>query len=172
MKIIMPIETAAWLVKYTKLTDKQIAQFCQIELRNIMDLRAGRLQLNPVDPVNETQQLSYKEIQLSTQDPLRPLKNIMADLLTDKDLMVKEKAYVPTKLRRQKKHITLVVLKLYPNISDKEIAQLVSMSIKTIKEYKNNIEELTKNINVDEDLNTYFDLNPFWKNIKIKYNID
>ena len=175
MKIIMPLGTASWLIKNTNLQDKQIAEFCQISLREVMDLRAQRIQICPVDPVNYTQQLTYQEINICTQDKNRKLM-INGFAVDESKVKFKEKPYMPTKLRKSKKKAILILLKTYPMITEREIGQLMATPLKTIKEYKANLEELYKEIigdvNGDDDLESYVSLNPLWKTIKNKYQLE
>lgn len=168
----MPLGTASWLIKNTRLHDKQIAEFCGVTLREIMDLRDGRISICPVDPINYTQQLTLKAIKEATQDPHKKLQGntIMMDIISD--IKVTEKPYTPSKLRKSKKTAIVLLLKNYPMINPKEIRKLMNISIKTLEEYQNNLEELVKSINLDDDIESYLNLNPLWKEIKIKYQLD
>jgi hypothetical protein len=172
MKIIMPLGTASWLIKNTKLEDKQIAEFCGISLREVIDLRAGRTEICAVDPINYTQQLTLKEIKIATQDPSRKLKGdpLMMDILGD--IKVVEKPYTPSKLRRSKKTAIILLLKNYPMINPKEVRKLMNISIKTFQEYEKNLEELVKSVNLDDNIESYLNLNPLWRELKEKYDLD
>ena len=174
MKIIMPLSTASWLIKNTDIQDKQIAEFCQISLREVMDLRANRIQICPVDPINYTQQLTYKEIKVATEDKNRKLQinGNLFESLKPSDLKNKEKPYMPTKLRKSKKKAVLTLLKTYPMITEKEVSKLMAVPLKTIKEYKSNLNELIADNALEDDIEPYVNINPLWKTIKIKYNLE
>jgi hypothetical protein len=170
----MPLSTASWLVKNTHLQDKQIAEFCQISLREVMDLRADRIQICPVDPINYTQQLTVKEIQWGTADKNRKLhmNGQLFDSLKPGDFKNKEKPYMPSKLRKSKKKAVLSLLKTYPMITEKEVGQLMSVPLKTIKEYKANLDQLILDNALEDDIEPYVNINPLWKTIKAKYNLE
>ena len=70
----MPKATAVWLVENTTLTFKQIAEFCnlhELEIKGIADgdVAKGIKAYNPI----LSNQLTREEIQLSSEDPSRPL---------------------------------------------------------------------------------------------------
>jgi hypothetical protein len=171
----MPLGTAAWLVKNTQLQDKQIAEFCQISLREVIDLRDKKIEICPVDPINYTQQLTEEEIKLSTQDKNRKLQPISFDFQKDQlfdKINIKEKSYCPLKLRKKKKNAVLMILKTYPMITNKEINQLMNISTKTVEQYRQELSDYIKNFTFDDDLELYFNMNPLWKTIKNKYNLN
>ena len=71
---LMPMATAVWLVDNTSLTFKQISEFCklhEVEVQGIADGEVGKgiVGYNPII----AGQLSKEEINLSSQDPNRPL---------------------------------------------------------------------------------------------------
>ena len=73
---LMPMATALWLVENTTLTFKQIAEFChlhEVEVQGIADgeVAKGIKAYNPII----TGQLSREEIELSSNDQNRALKN-------------------------------------------------------------------------------------------------
>ena len=72
---LMPMATAVLLVENTTLTFKQIADFCklhEVEIQGIADgeVAKGIKAYNPII----SGQLSREEIEMSSQDPNRPLK--------------------------------------------------------------------------------------------------
>ena len=71
---LMPMATAVWLVENTSLTFKQIADFCklhEVEVQGIADgdVAKGIVGYNPII----ARQLTLDEINLSSNDPDRPL---------------------------------------------------------------------------------------------------
>jgi Uncharacterized protein conserved in bacteria len=72
---LMPKATAVWLIDNSTLTFKQIADFCglhELEVKGIADgdVAVGIKAYNPI----LSNQLTREEIQLSSEDPSRPLK--------------------------------------------------------------------------------------------------
>ena len=71
---LMPMATAVWLVENTSLTFKQISDFCklhEVEIQGIADgeVAKGIVGYNPII----SGQLTREEINLSTENPERPL---------------------------------------------------------------------------------------------------
>ena len=172
-KVIMPMGTAAWLIKNTHLEDRQIADFCKISIRDIIDMRNKKVQIHPVDPIYYTQQLTMEEIERCTADPNSRLKVHEENypMLNSKIKVPKEKPYLPSKMRREKKVGVLTIMKHYPMISDKDIHHLMNVPIKTVTNYRVNLEELIKEHPISESVESHISLNPLWRAIREKYNI-
>ena len=99
---LMPMATAVWLVENTKLTFKQIANFCnlhEIEVQGIADgeVAKGIMAYNPII----SGQLTREEIELASNDENRDLKikNTDIEISTEEK---KVKKYIPLSKRQDK----------------------------------------------------------------------
>ena len=134
---LMPKATAVWLVENTKISFKQIADFCnlhELEVKGIADgdVSKGIKAYNPI----LAGQLTREEIVASSKDSNRPLvlskKNL--DIITRK----KKLRYIPLSKRQDRPNAALWLIKNYPKLSDKQIAKLVGSTKNTISLIKNN----------------------------------
>ena len=136
-KPLMPKATAVWLVENTKISFKQIADFCnlhELEVKGIADgdVEKGIKAYNPI----LAGQLTREEIVASSKDSNRPLvlnkKNL--DIITRK----KKPRYVPLSKRQDRPNAALWLIKNYPKLSDGQIAKLVGSTKKTVSLIKSN----------------------------------
>ena len=135
-KPLMPKATAVWLVENTKITFKQIADFCalhELEVRGIADgdVAKGIKAYNPV----LAGQLTREENESSSKDSNRPL------VLTKKTLDIKSqkknKRYIPLSKRQDRPEAVLWLLKNYSLLSDGQIGKLVGSTKNTVSLIKN-----------------------------------
>ena len=133
---LMPKATAVWLVENTKISFKQIADFCnlhELEVRGIADgdVAKGIKAYNPV----LAGQLTRDEIESSSKDVDRPL------VLTKKALDIKSqkkgKRYIPLSKRQDRPEAVLWLIKNYPQLSDGQIGKLVGSTKNTVSLIKN-----------------------------------
>ena len=134
---LMPKATAVWLVENTKISFKQIADFCnlhELEVKGIADgdVEKGIKAYNPI----LAGQLTREEIVASSKDSNRPLVLNKKNL----DISTREKKprYVPLSKRQDRPNAALWLIKNYPKLSDKQIAKLVGSTKNTISLIKNN----------------------------------
>ena len=136
-KPLMPKATAVWLFENTKISFKQIADFCnlhELEVKGIADgdVEKGIKAYNPI----LAGQLTREEIVASSKDSNRPLvlnkKNL--DISTRK----KKPRYVPLSKRQDRPNAALWLLKNYPKLSDRQIGKLVGSTKNTVFLIKNN----------------------------------
>ena len=134
---LMPKATAVWLVENTKISFKQIADFCnlhELEVKGIADgdVEKGIKAYNPI----LAGQLTREEIVASSKDSNRPLvlnkKNL--DISTRK----KKPRYVPLSKRQDRPNAALWLIKNYPELSDRQIGKLVGSTKNTVSLIKNN----------------------------------
>ena len=134
---LMPKATAVWLVENTKISFKQIADFCnlhELEVKGIADgdVEKGIKAYNPI----LAGQLTREEIVESSKDSNRPLT------LNKKNLDIgvrKTKAkYVPLSKRQDRPNAALWLIKNYPKLSDRQIGKLVGSTKNTVSLIKNN----------------------------------
>ena len=136
---LMPKATAVWLVENTKISFKQIADFCnlhELEVKGIADgdVEKGIKAYNPI----LAGQLTREEIVASSKDSNRPLvlskKNLDISISTRK----KKPRYVPLSKRQDRPNAALWLIKNYPELSDRQIGKLVGSTKNTVSLIKNN----------------------------------
>ena len=136
---LMPKATAVWLVENTKISFKQIADFCnlhELEVKGIADgdVEKGIKAYNPI----LAGQLTREEIVASSKDSNRPLvlskKNLDISISTGK----KKPRYVPLSKRQDRPNAALWLIKNYPELSDRQIGKLVGSTKNTVSLIKNN----------------------------------
>tara|TARA_B100000029_G_scaffold388658_1_gene384891 strand:+ start:1803 stop:2375 length:573 start_codon:yes stop_codon:yes gene_type:complete len=136
-KPLMPKATAVWLVENTKISFKQIADFChlhELEVKGIADgdVAKGIKAYNPI----LAGQLTRDEIEASSKDTNRPL------VLNKKNLDIsdvkKKKKYIPLSKRQDRPNAALWLLKKFPQLSDGQIGKLVGSTKNTVTLIKNN----------------------------------
>ena len=131
-KPFMPKATAVWLVENTKISFKQIAQFCdlhELEIKGIADgdVAKGIKAYNPI----LAGQLTRDEIEESSKDENRPLTLIKKDL----EIKVEKKSnkyYVPLSKREDRPQAVLWLTKNYPILADSQIVKLVGSTKNTV----------------------------------------
>ncbi len=136
-KPLMPKATAVWLVENTKISFKQIADFCdlhELEVKGIADgdVAKGIKAYNPI----LAGQLTRDEIEASSKDSDRPLS------LSKKNLDIKDQKkiqkYIPLSKRQDRPQAALWLIKNYSMLSDGQIGKLVGSTKNTVSLIKNN----------------------------------
>ena len=134
---LMPKATAVWLVENTKISFKQIADFCnlhELEVKGIADgdVEKGIKAYNPI----LAGQLTREEIVASSKDNNRPL------ILNKKNLDIspqkKKPRYIPLSKRQDRPNAVLWLIKKYPKLSDRQVGKLVGSTKNTVSLIKNN----------------------------------
>ena len=135
-KPLMPKATAVWLVENTKISFKQIADFCnlhELEVKGIADgeVAKGIKAYNPI----LAGQLTREEIEASSKDTGRPL------ILNTKTLDIKSEKkvqkYIPLSKRQDRPDAVLWLIKNYPQLSDGKIAKLIGSTKNTVSLIRN-----------------------------------
>ena len=133
----MPKATAVWLVENTKISFKQIADFCnlhELEVKGIADgdVAKGIKAYNPI----LAGQLTRDEIEASSKDVNRSL------ILNKKNLDISDQKrnqkYVPLSKRQDRPNAALWLIKNYPQLSDGQISKLVGSTKNTVSLIKSN----------------------------------
>ena len=135
-KPFMPKATAVWLVENTKISFKQIANFCdlhELEIKGIADgdVAKGIKAYNPI----LAGQLTREEIEECSKDANRPLtlnKKIL-DIKSEK----KVKKYVALSKRQDRPEAVLWLTKNFPQLSDGQIVKLVGSTKNTVSAIRN-----------------------------------
>ena len=135
-KPFMPKATAVWLVENTKISFKQIADFCdlhELEVKGIADgdVAKGIKAYNPI----LAGQLTREEIESSSKDANRPLalnkKNL--DIKSEK----KVKKYVALSKRQDRPEAVLWLTRNCPQLSDGQIVKLIGSTKNTVSAIRN-----------------------------------
>jgi len=135
-KPLMPKATAVWLVENTKISFKQIADFCnlhELEVKGIADgdVAKGIKAYNPI----LAGQLTRDEIEASSKDINRPL------ILNKKTLDIKSEKktnrYIPLSKRQDRPEAVLWLTKNCPQLSDSQIVKLVGSTKNTVALIRN-----------------------------------
>ena len=130
-KPFMPTATAVWLVENTKISFKQIADFCdlhELEIKGIADgdVARGIKAYNPI----LAGQLTREEIEECSKDSTKSL------VLNKKTLDIKSEKkvnrYVPLSKRQDRPEAILWLTKNYPQLSDGQIVKLVGSTKGTV----------------------------------------
>ena len=130
-KPFMPKATAVWLVENTKISFKQIADFCdlhELEVKGIADgdVAKGIKAYNPI----LAGQLTREEIEESSKDASRPLT--LNKKVLDIKSITKTNKYVPLSKRQDRPEAVLWLSKNYPQLSDGQIVKLVGSTKNTV----------------------------------------
>ena len=135
-KPFMPKATAVWLVENTKISFKQIADFCslhELEVKGIADgdVAKGIKAYNPI----LAGQLTREEIEACSKDINKKI------VLNKKNLDIKsqqkKKQYVPLSKRQDRPDAIVWLIKNYPQLSDGQIAKLIGSTKNTASLIRN-----------------------------------
>jgi len=136
-KPFMPKATAVWLVENTKISFKQIAEFCdlhELEVKGIADgdVAKGIKAYNPI----LAGQLTRDEIEACSKDDNKPLSlsKKTININTEK----KSQKYIPLSKRQDRPNAALWLIKNYPKLSDGQIGKLIGSTKNTVTLIKNN----------------------------------
>ena len=135
-KPFMPKATAVWLVENTKISFKQIADFCslhELEVKGIADgdVAKGIKAYNPI----LAGQLTRDEIEACSKDSNRLLAINIKTLDIKKER--KKPRYVPLSKRQDRPEAVLWLLKNHPQLSDGQIGKLVGSTKNTVTLIRN-----------------------------------
>ena len=135
-KPFMPKATAVWLVENTKISFKQIADFCdlhELEIKGIADgdVAKGIKAYNPI----LAGQLTREEIEECSKDINKSLvlnKKVL-DIKSEK----KVNKYVPLSKRQDRPEAVLWLTKNYSQLTDGQIVKLVGSTKNTVSLIRN-----------------------------------
>ena len=135
-KPFMPKATAVWLVENTKISFKQIADFCslhELEVKGIADgdVAKGIKAYNPI----LAGQLTREEIEACSKDSSRTivLNKKILDIKSEKN----KPRYIPLSKRQNRPDAVTWLLKNYPQLSDGQIGKLVGSTKNTVNLIRN-----------------------------------
>ena len=133
---LMPKATAVWLVENTKISFKQIADFCNLHELEVKGIADGDVEkgIKPYNPVLAGQ-LTREEITASSEDSNRPLT--LNKKILDISDRKKKPRYVPLSKRQDRPEAILWLTKNYPQLSDGQIVKLVGSTKNTVSSIRN-----------------------------------
>ena len=136
-KPLMPKATAVWLVENTKISFKQIADFCnlhELEVKGIADgnVAKGIKAYNPI----LAGQLTREEIEASSKDTTRSL--VLNKKNLDINAQQKGPKYVPLSKRQDRPNSIFWLIKNFSQLSDGQIAKLIGSTKNTVALIRNN----------------------------------
>ena len=137
-KPLMPKATAVWLVENTKISFKQIADFCnlhELEVKGIADgdVAKGIKAYNPI----LAGQLTRDEIEKASTDVNKPLILNKKKLNISSNPKKKAQKYIPLSKRQDRPEAVVWLIKNFPQLSDNQIAKLIGSTKNTVSLIRN-----------------------------------
>ena len=135
---LMPKATAVWLVENTKISFKQIADFCnlhELEVKGIADgdVAKGIKAYNPI----LAGQLTRDEIEKASTDINKPLILNKKKLNISSNPKKKAQKYIPLSKRQDRPEAVVWLIKNFPQLSDTQIAKLIGSTKNTVSLIRN-----------------------------------
>ena len=135
---LMPKATAVWLVENTKISFKQIADFCnlhELEVKGIADgdVAKGIKAYNPI----LAGQLTRDEIEKASTDVNKPLILNKKKLNISSNPKKKTQKYIPLSKRQDRPDAVIWLIKNFPQLSDNQIAKLIGSTKNTVSLIRN-----------------------------------
>ena len=137
-KPFMPKATAVWLVENTKISFKQIADFCalhELEVKGIADgdVAKGIKAYNPI----LAGQLTREEIESCSSDTNKPLRLNKKTIEIKTEKKTNAFKYVPLSKRQDRPEAVLWLTRNFTQLSDGQIVKLVGSTTKTVLAIRN-----------------------------------
>ena len=135
---LMPKATAVWLVENTKISFKQIADFCnlhELEVKGIADgdVAKGIKAYNPI----LAGQLTRDEIEKASTDINKSLILNKKKLNISSSPKKKAQKYIPLSKRQDRPDAVVWLIKNFPQLSDNQIAKLIGSTKNTVSLIRN-----------------------------------
>ena len=135
---LMPKATAVWLVENTKISFKQIADFCnlhELEVKGIADgdVAKGIKAYNPI----LAGQLTRDEIEKASTDVNKPLILNKKELNISSNPKKKTQKYIPLSKRQDKPDSALWLIRQHSILKDSQIAKLVGITKNSVVTIRN-----------------------------------
>ena len=135
--VLQPNSTASWLLQHSKLSYKQIADFCGLNKAHVKMMHKTGKVAKEVDPINMTCQITKKELKRCEDDENASLQ-FSEDFIKSMKLVLaretKSKSrYTPIARRKDKPNAIAWLVRKHPNISDTQIMNLVGTTKKTVQ---------------------------------------
>ena len=135
---LMPKATAVWLVENTKISFKQIADFCnlhELEVKGIADgdVAKGIKAYNPI----LAGQLTRDEIEKASTDVNKSLILNKKKLNISSNPKKKTQKYIPLSKRQDRPDAVVWLIKNFPQLGDNQIAKLIGSTKNTVSLIRN-----------------------------------
>ena len=135
---LMPKATAVWLVENTKISFKQIADFCnlhELEVKGIADgdVAKGIKAYNPI----LAGQLTRDEIEKASTNVNKSLILNKKKLNISPNPKKKTQKYIPLSKRQDRPDAVVWLIKNFPQLSDNQIAKLIGSTKNTVSLIRN-----------------------------------
>lgn len=133
---LMPKATAVWLVDNTKLTFRQIADFCGLHELEVQGIADGEVAQNIVglDPVGNGQ-LTKEEIARCETHPTGVLK--LNQPVIPEAKKRKGPRYTPVSKRQDRPDAIAWLVKFHPELTDAQVGKLIGTTKPTIASIRN-----------------------------------
>ena len=133
---LMPKATAVWLVDNTKLTFRQIGDFCGLHELEVQGIADGEVAQNIVglDPVGGGQ-LSREEIVRCEGDPAARLK--LTTPVIPEAKKRKGPRYTPVSKRQDRPDAIAWLVRYHPELTDAQVGKLIGTTKPTIASIRN-----------------------------------
>jgi uncharacterized protein len=144
---LMPKSTAVWLVENTRLTFKQIAEFChmhELEVKGIADgdVAAGVRGLDPVS----SGQLTREEIAEAEKDTNHKMKLLVSKVNMQVKRATTGPRYTPVSRRGDRPDAIMWLLRHHPELPDTAVMKLVGTTKHTINAVRDRSHWNTSNL--------------------------
>ncbi len=167
---LMPKATAVWLIKNTKLSFLQIAEFCHMHLLEIQALADGEKgNISEIDPI-VSGQITKTDLARCEKDPSARLflkANLGTKHITKKK---SAKKYIPLVSRQNKPDAVFWLIKQEQDLEDREVVKLIGTTKSTVLAIRNktywNYQNLKPRDPVLLNLCSQTDLNTVLQNAK------
>jgi hypothetical protein len=133
---LMPKATAVWLVDNTKLTFRQIGDFCGLHELEVQGIADGEVAQNIVglDPVSNSQ-LTREEILRCEGDPAERLK--LNQPVIPEAKKRKGPRYTPVSKRQDRPDAIAWLVRYHPELTDAQVGKLIGTTKPTIASIRN-----------------------------------
>lgn len=146
---LMPKATAVWLIENTRLSFKQISEFCNLhtlEVQGIADEEVA-VGIKGKNPINSGE-ISLENISECEKDESKKLQLKSIKTFESSSKKRKSPRYTPLSRRQDRPNAIAWLLKFHPELSDGQISKLVGTTKSTIDQIRNrthwNIQNVTQ----------------------------
>ena len=136
--VLFPQATAVWLVDNSSLTFEQIADFCGLHVLEVKGIADGEVarDVRGADPIG-TNQLTREELDKGQADPayrMRPHESRYAEHAAPPK---KPSKYTPVSRRQDRPDAIAWFVRNHPEVTDAQIAKVLSTTKSTIDQVRN-----------------------------------
>lgn len=146
---LMPKATAVWLIENTKLSFKQISEFCNLHILEVQGIADEEVAvgIKGKNPINAGE-ISLENISECEKDESKKLQLQSRKTFEVSSKKRKSPRYTPLSRRQDRPNAIAWLLKFHPELSDGQISKLVGTTKSTIDQIRNrthwNIQNVTQ----------------------------